>query len=176
MAFSHCVMDGVWIVESVEDDPDGRLAPFTERTVWETTRTRRTVSVDLVAYHKLQSAAASDYSAQDPDVVPNEHVDEIRGAVHTFYAGDDIDVDYGEFALAHDVDLQFEEFWQGVGTVQYSGDVRDVEETPVTPGVEYTFKTLTMGSLLKLVGPDGDAIYIDGTDAVLEADNWEVDA
>jgi len=106
MAFSDRVCPGVWVVESVVDQPNGDLAPYTRRTVWTATRTGpRTVTVELTANHRLFNGAASGYGTA-PDMVPDEHVDEARSAIYSFYAHDDVDVDFGPFALARDVVLR----------------------------------------------------------------------
>jgi hypothetical protein len=142
--------------------------------VWTAERTaHRTVTAELAANHTLSNGAASG-SGTDPDRVPNEHVDEARSAIYSFYAHDDVDVDFGAFALARDVERRFEEFWQNVDHVRYTGDARDVADAPIEPGTVYEFGVLTLGGLLRLVDEDGNAVYIDGADERLGADNWAV--
>lgn len=172
--FAHRVSSEMWIVESVHDQPEGRRSPYTRRTVWRVARESRSrVVAALQDHHVIQNGSARGHG-NDPDRVPGLHVDEARSKVNSFYAGDDVTVDWGAFSLAQETDLQFEDFWQGTDRVRFEGDntVPAVGTEAVHPGQVFEFRVRTLANHLELVSPDGDRVWIDGTDERLSAANW----
>lgn len=173
MVFADRISNDTWITEDIIE-PQGLRSTYARRTTWRVEREgRHSVSVEATTYYTVSNGTKSGNDPQqNPSIVPISHVDEIRSKVLVFFAGDDVDVDFGPYALAKEVPLRFEEFWQGTDTVRYVGP--DDDGLLVECGAEYEFRVRTLGNLLELKTEDGERVYIDGTDARLGADSWEV--